>query len=156
MNRRNCDTWPIATAAERNRLGLSGSARVAKIEIAIVDDDESVRKGLSSLMRSRGFSVSVFASGESFLRSNSLRHTACLIADVQMPGMTGLELYQRLATSGMPIPTILITAYADEKVRTQALNDGVVCYLPKPIDASTLLASVHSALGEQKTHKTEL
>ena len=128
---------------------------MSKIEIAVVDDDESVRKGLSALMRSLGYSVSVFSSGESFLRSDRLRHTACLIADVQMPGMTGFELYQRLAESERPIPTILITAYADEKVRTQALNDGVVCYLIKPIDESRLLASVHSALGKQKRDKTE-
>ena len=126
-----------------------------KIEIAIVDDDESVRRGLSSLMRSCGYAVSVFSSGESFLRSSGLRHTACLIADVQMPGMTGPELHQRLVNSDRPIPTILITAYVDEKVRTQALNDGVVCYLRKPIDESTLLASVDLALGEQKRDKTE-
>ena len=134
---------------------FSGSGRVAKTEIAIVDDDESVRRGLSALMRSLGFSVSVFSSGGSFLRSDSLRHTACLIADVQMPGMTGLELYQRLEGSGRHIPTILITAYVDDKVRTQALNDGVVCYLLKPIDESRLLASVHSALGEKKRDKPE-
>jgi len=128
---------------------------VAKIEVAIVDDDESVREAMSGLMRSLGFSVKAFSSGEGFLRSNCLRRAACLIADVQMPGMTGLELHHRLVTSGSPIPTILITAYVDEKVRAQALKAGVACYLPKPIDESKLLACIHSALGDQKTDTTE-
>ena len=128
---------------------------MAKIEVAIVDDDESVREAMSGLMRSLGFSVKAFSSGEGFLRSNCLRRAACLIADVQMPGMTGLELHHRLVTSGRPIPTILITAYVDEKVRAQALKAGVACYLPKPIDESKLLACIDSALGDQKTDKTE-
>ena len=128
---------------------------MAKIEVAIVDDDESVREAMSGLMRSLGFSVKAFSSGEGFLRSNCLRRAACLIADVQMPGMTGLELHHRIVTSGRPIPTILITAYVDEKVRAQALKAGVACYLPKPIDESKLLACIHSALGDQKTDTTE-
>ena len=128
---------------------------MAKIEVAIVDDDELVREAMSGLMRSLGFSVKAFSSGEGFLRSNCLRRAACLIADVQMPGMTGLELHHRLVTSGSPIPTILITAYVDEKVRAQALKAGVAYYLPKPIDESKLLACIHSALGDQKTDKTE-
>ena len=128
---------------------------MAKIEVAIVDDDELVREAMSGLMRSLGFSVKAFSSGEGFLRSNCLRRAACLIADVQMPGMTGLELHHRIVTSGRPIPTILITAYVDEKVRAQALKAGVACYLPKPIDESKLLACIHSALGDQKTDTTE-
>jgi FixJ family two-component response regulator len=128
---------------------------VAKIEIAIVDDDEAVREGISALMRSLGFSARVFSSGESFLGSNHLPRTACLIADVHMPGMTGLELHDRLVASGSTIPTILITAYVDEKVRAQALNAGVACYLTKPIDENKLLACIHSALSDQDTDKTE-
>jgi FixJ family two-component response regulator len=128
---------------------------VAKIEIAIVDDDEAVREGISALMRSFGFSARMFSSGERFLESNHLRRTACLIADVHMPGMTGLELHDRLVASGSTIPTILITAYVDEKVRAQALNVGVACYLAKPIDENKLLACIHSALGDQDTDKTE-
>ena len=127
---------------------------MAKIEIAIVDDDKSVRDGVSNLIRSLGFSVKTFSSGESFLKSNYLRRAACLIADVQMPGMTGLELYDRLVASGSAIPTILITAYVHEKVRAQALNAGVTCYLPKPIDENKLLACIHAALGDQKTDET--
>ena len=128
---------------------------MAKIEIAIVDDDESVREAMSGFMRSLGFSVRAFSSGESFLKSSCLSRAACLIADVQMPGMTGLELRQQLVASGSPIPTILITAYVDEKVRAQALNAGVCCYLPKPIDEKELLACIHSALGDQNTDRSE-
>ena len=128
---------------------------MAKIEIAMVDDDESVREALSGLMRSLGFSVRTFSSGESFLKSSCLNRAACLIADVQMPGMTGLELHNRLAASGKPIPTILITAYPDERVRAQALKAGVLCYLAKPFNESELLACIHSALGDQTTHERE-
>ena len=128
---------------------------MAKIEIAIVDDDESVREAMSGFMRSLGFSVRAFSSGESFLKSSCLSRAACLIADVQMPGMTGLELRQQLVASGSPIPTILITAYVDEKIRAQALSAGVCCYLPKPIDEKELLACIHSALGDQNTDRSE-
>jgi FixJ family two-component response regulator len=126
-----------------------------KIVISIVDDDESARQALTNLMRSLDFSTTAFASGESFLRSKRSRGTACLIADVQMPGMTGLELHSRLVASGKPIPTILITAYPDERVRAQALNAGVVCYLPKPFNESDLLACLDSALADQGTGRRE-
>ena len=126
-----------------------------KTVISIVDDDESARKALANLMRSLDFSAAAFASGESFLRSNRLHGTACLIADVQMPGMTGLELHSRLVASGRPIPTILITAYYDERVRAQALNAGVVCYLTKPFNESELLACIDSTLGDQRTGRRE-
>ena len=126
-----------------------------KIVISIVDDDESVREAMTRLMRSLGYSAPAFASGESFLRSKRRRGTACLIADVQMPGMTGLELHNRLTASGKPIPTILITAYPDERVRAQALNAGVLCYLAKPFNESELLACIHSALGDQTTDERE-
>jgi FixJ family two-component response regulator len=126
-----------------------------KIVISIVDDDESARKALRNLMRSLDFSAAAFASGESFLRSNRLHNTACLIADVQMPEMTGLELYSRLVASGSPIPTILITAYPEERVRAQALNAGVVCYLAKPFNESELLACIDLALGNQRTGRRE-
>ena len=126
-----------------------------KIAISIVDDDGSVREALTNLMRSLDYSATAFPSGESFLGSRRLRGTACLIADVQMPGMTGLELHRRLVASGKPIPTILITAYPDERVRAQALNAGVVCYLTKPFNESELLACIHSALGDQSTGRRE-
>ena len=128
---------------------------MAKIEISIVDDDESVREAMSGLMRSIGFSANVFSSGENFLKSDSLRLTACLIADVHMPGMTGLELHHRLVASGNPVPTILITAHVDDKVRAEALGAGVVAYLAKPVDESQLLSSINSALGGRKQNETQ-
>jgi FixJ family two-component response regulator len=128
---------------------------VAKFEISIVDDDESVREAMSGLMRSIGFAANAFPSGESFLKSSRLHRTACLIADVQMPGMTGLELHHRLLASGNPVPTILITAHVDEKVRAQAQNAGVVAYLAKPVDEGELLSCIHSALEGQERNETE-
>ena len=128
---------------------------MAKFEISIVDDDESVREAMSGLMRSIGFAANAFPSGESFLKSSRLHRTACLIADVQMPGMTGVELHHRLLASGNPVPTILITAHVDEKVRAQAQNAGVVAYLTKPADESELLSCIHSALKGQERNETE-
>ena len=128
---------------------------MAKLEISIVDDDKSVREAMAGLMRSIGFSANVFSSGESFLKSDSLRRTACLIADVHMPGMTGLELHHRLVASGDPVPTILITAHVDDKVRADALDAGVVAYLAKPVDETQLLSSINSALGRRKQNETQ-
>ena len=93
----------------------------AKPLISIIDDDESMREAIKGLMRSLGYRVEAVASAQEFLSSRHVRRTSCLIADMQMPGMTGLDLYQRLSTSGKPIPTILITAYPDDGVRERAL-----------------------------------
>lgn len=100
-------------------------------------------------MKSLGFRAIVFSSAEDFLNSQERGSAACLIADVQMPGMTGPELYNRLTMSGQPIPTILITAYPDERVRANALQAGVMCYLKKPFGESDLLACLHSALSRR-------
>ena len=118
----------------------------AKPLISIVDDDESMREAIKGLMRSLGYRVETLASAQEFLSSRFVRRTSCLIADVQMPGMTGIELYQRLSTSEQPIPTILITAYPDDGVRERALSAGVIGYLSKPFDEDDLLACVRSAL----------
>jgi FixJ family two-component response regulator len=115
--------------------------------ISVVDDDESIREARRGLMKSLGYTAEAFASAEEFLNSRKVRRTSCLIADVQMPGMTGLELYRHLVASGMTIPTILITAYPDDSVRDRALGDGVVCYLSKPFDESDLLACLRSSLN---------
>jgi FixJ family two-component response regulator len=117
-----------------------------QVVIAVVDDDESVREALAGLMKSLGYRATVFPSAEDFLNSEGRDSTACLIADVQMPGMTGPELYERLAASGQPIPTILITAYPDERVKARALQAGVMCYLTKPFGENDLLACLQSAL----------
>ena len=115
--------------------------------ISVVDDDESMREAVRVLMKSLGFTAEAFASAEEFLNSRQLPRTSCLITDVQMPGMTGLELHRHLVALGKTIPTILITAYPDDSVRERALGDGVVCYLSKPFDESDLLACIHAALS---------
>jgi FixJ family two-component response regulator len=106
------------------------------------------------LMRSLGYSVEAFPTAADFLASPRLAETACLIADVHMPAMTGLELHRRLIEAGYAIPTILVTAHPDEDVRARALKDGVVCYLRKPVDQEHLLrcvrAALHSADGDEE------
>src|ERR1700693_5792592 len=97
-------------------------------------------------MRSLGYSVEAFPSAADFLASPRLVETACLIADVHMPAMTGLELYRHLIDAGYAIPTILVTAYPDDDVRARALNDGVVCYLRKPVDEKHLVRCLRAAL----------
>jgi FixJ family two-component response regulator len=110
--------------------------------ISIVDDDESVREATKGLMQSVGYMAEVFGSAEDFLKSRQLAQTACLIADINMPGMSGLDLHRHLSASGKPVPTILITAYPDDSVRTRALESGVICYLSKPFQETDLLSCV--------------
>ena len=117
------------------------------IVIAIVDDDESVREALTGLMKSLGYRAAAFQSAEEFLNSKQRHSAACLIADVQMPGMTGPELYGRLVASGERIPAILITAYPNETVRVRALNAGVQCFLTKPFSEDDLLECIQTALN---------
>ena len=114
--------------------------------IAIVEDDAPFRDSMKRLMRALGYAVETFASAADFLASRRLGETACLISDVQMPGMTGVELYARLVEAGHKIPTILVTAYPDEVTRTRSLRDGVVCYLPKPFDANHLMECVRKTV----------
>jgi FixJ family two-component response regulator len=114
--------------------------------ISIIDDDDVVRKAIARLIKSLGYKVQAFPSAVAFLKSPCVQDTACLITDIQMPHMTGVELHGHLVKSGQPIPTILITAYLDESVRTRVLANGVVCYLIKPFAADTLLACVRTAL----------
>ena len=120
----------------------------AKPLISIVDDDQSMRDALKALIRSLGYTAKAFASAAEFLRSRRVPRTACLIADVMMPGMTGLELYRHLAASGKTIPTILITAHPDDGVRERALADGVIGYLSKPFSEHDLLACIRSSLAD--------
>ena len=117
--------------------------------ISVVDDDESMREAMRGLMKSLGYTAQAFASAEEFLNSREAPGTSCLIADVQMPGMTGLELHYHLLASGKTVPTILITAYPDDNVRERALIDGVVCYLSKPFDEDDLLACIRSSLSSE-------
>lgn len=114
--------------------------------ITIIDDDESVRAAIMSLMRALGFATEAYPCAEDFLQSRRPQRAACLIADVRMPGMSGLELHHRLMASGNPIPTVLITAHPDEGIRARALQAGVICYLAKPFSEEDLLGCIHSAL----------
>jgi FixJ family two-component response regulator len=123
-----------------------------KIVISIVDDDESIREAMTGLMKSLGFAADAFPSGESFLTSDRRNSTACLIADMKMPGMTGLELYRQVVASGESIPTILITAYPDERVQARALQAGVIGYLAKPFDEDHLLACIRTALEQREAN----
>jgi FixJ family two-component response regulator len=118
--------------------------------IAIVDDDHSVREALTSLVRSLGYVAMAFGCAEDLLKSKRRRSVSCVIADVQMPGMSGLELHNRLVASGEPIPTILITAFPEERARERALHAGVICYLSKPFSEDELLACIRSTLGRRE------
>ena len=114
--------------------------------ILVVDDDQFFRESMRRLMRSLGYAVEAFPSAADLLASPRLVETACLIADVHMPAMTGVELYRRLIETGHAIPTILVTAYPDDDDRTRALKDGVVCYLRKPVDEKHLMRCLRAAL----------
>jgi FixJ family two-component response regulator len=115
--------------------------------ISIVDDDDSVREAIKGLIRSVGFAASTFPSATDFLASGAISGTACLIADITMPEMTGLELYAQIKAMGKNVPTILITAYPSDTGREQALKAGVLGYLTKPFSDHDLLDCIRSALG---------
>jgi FixJ family two-component response regulator len=121
--------------------------------VSIVDDDEFFRESMRKLVMLLGFTVESFASAADFLASSLLPDTACVVADVHMPGMTGMELHRRLAKSGRAIPTILVTAYPDENLRDQALKDGVICYLSKPVDDRELERCLRTALSRSTPTK---
>ncbi len=114
--------------------------------VSVVEDDQYFRESMRRLMRSLGYNVDAFSSAADFLASPRLIETTCLIADVHMPAMTGVELYRHLIEAGYTIPTILVTAYPDDVDRARVLNDGVVCYLRKPVNEQHLLRGLRVAL----------
>jgi FixJ family two-component response regulator len=118
--------------------------------VSVVEDDQFFRQSMRRLLRSLGYAVETFSCATDFLASPRLRETACLISDVQMPVMSGLQLYRSLAETGHSIPTILITAYPNEADRERALHNGVVCYLNKPIDETLLKRCLSEALGPKE------
>jgi FixJ family two-component response regulator len=122
-----------------------------KLLVSLVDDDRFCRDSMGRLMRSLGYTVEAFPSAADFLASPRLGETACLIADVHMPAMTGIELYRYLIDAGRAIPTILVTAYPNDVDRARALNDGVVCYLRKPVDEQHLKRCLRVALTSGET-----
>jgi FixJ family two-component response regulator len=114
--------------------------------VVVIDDDESVRTALQELLKSVGLVARSFASAEEFLESGVQRQTGCLIADIRMPGMSGLELQAKLNADRYRIPTIFITTHGDEKMRMQALRAGAVEFLAKPFDDEVLLERIRAAL----------
>jgi FixJ family two-component response regulator len=118
--------------------------------ISLVDDDESVRRSTTLLIESFGFHAAAFESAESFLKSGQMQETACLIVDLQMPGMNGLELQSHLATAGYKIPIIFITAYDNKESRKQALQAGAVAFLGKPFSDELLLRALRAALRQDE------
>jgi len=115
--------------------------------ISIVDDDGVVRAAIESLVRSHGFLACTFASASAFLQSPLGAETSCLISDIQMPDINGAELQDRLADLGLSIPTIFITAYPNDEVRTRVLNAGAVGFLHKPFDGKSLIRCIEDALN---------
>jgi FixJ family two-component response regulator len=115
--------------------------------ISIVDDDDSLRNSLNNLIRSVGFRAQGFSSAEAFLNSNQLHDTACLILDVRMPGMDGLDLQRQLVAANCRIPIVFNTSHGDDNARTRALEAGAVAFLYKPFREEALLKAIDSALN---------
>lgn len=121
--------------------------------VSIIDDEDAAREAIASLVRSFGFIVEEFSSSAEFLASNCQLRTDCLIADVRMPGMGGIALFRLLNASERPVPTILVTAYADEAARRNALDAGVRCYLSKPVAAGLLLDCIQNAVDDRQNRR---
>ncbi len=131
-------------------LNIRAPVRNKRQLISIVDDDEPVREAVKGLMRSMGFPTVAFASGADFLQSPVVVRTGCLIADVNMPGMSGFDLHGHLSAQGHAVPTVLITAYPAESARTFALASGVIAYLTKPFVEADLSEAVRIALARRR------
>jgi FixJ family two-component response regulator len=121
--------------------------------IAIVDDEELVRTSLQRLLKMAGYTAAAFTSAEEFLRSGRLQDVHCLIADIRMPGMSGLDLQSELNAANYQIPIIFITAHGDEKMRIRAMRDGAVAFLAKPFDNTVLLDRVRACLNVTRDEK---
>jgi FixJ family two-component response regulator len=137
---------PIDYFSTRAYLEFGGKFRVARGLIAVVDDDESVRRSTRLLLESFGYRAAVFESAEGFLRFARSGDTSCLILDVHMPGMNGLQLQNQLAAQGCGVPIIFITAYDDQEFRRRALRAGAVAFLGKPFTDQQLFQAIRSAL----------
>ena len=125
----------------------NGPGRPQVTIIGVVDDDESVRDALSSLIRSAGYRCELFPSAEAFLESDRMGQTDCMLLDVQMPGLSGIELQARLRKMNCPVPVIFVTAHADESLRARALRAGATAFLEKPFNDDVLLGAIGSALN---------
>jgi FixJ family two-component response regulator len=116
--------------------------------IAVIDDDASVRRALERLLRSAGFAVETFASAREFLDEDRRAQMACLVLDIHLPEMSGLELQEHLAASGASTPIVFITAHDDATTRERVRRAGAVAYVRKPFDQDTLIEAIHSAIGQ--------
>jgi FixJ family two-component response regulator len=114
--------------------------------ISIVDDDQSVREATDALVRSLGYAAATFASAEEFLSSDRMHTTSCVIADVQMPGLSGIDLQQRLLALGLRLPIIFVTAFPDERSRRRAMDAGAVDFLSKPLSDERLISCLDAAV----------
>jgi|SRR5215467_16266531 len=123
--------------------------------ISIIDDDEFMLDAVRNLVRSLGYSAAVFSSAEDYLRSDYLRDSACVIADMQMPGMTGADLQNRLIADGLRTPIIFMTAYSDERVQKRVMDAGAVGFLNKPFDDECLIKCINEALKGAGVRPTE-
>ena len=124
--------------------------------IAVVDDDKSIRNATQDLLKAAGFSAATFEDARSFLVSASRVRTDCLVADMRMPGMTGLELHLELVASGHTIPTVIMSAHTEELARARERDVGIICYLSKPFVPDELLACVRKGLAKANGHSTIL
>ena len=121
--------------------------------ISIVDDDESVREATDALVRSLGYAAATFASAEEFLDSDRVHATSCVIADVQMPGLSGIDLQHRLLAQGVQVPIIFVTAFPDERTRKRALDAGAIDFLSKPWSDEQLISCLDMALGHAEQNR---
>jgi FixJ family two-component response regulator len=122
--------------------------------ISIVDDDETVRDATADLITSLGYNARTFSSSEEFLGSGELQHTDCLITDLQMPGLNGLELQARLLADGHDVPVIFMTAFPQAAARTRALDAGAVAFLTKPFEERSLMESIETALARANPNRS--
>jgi len=136
------------------RAALGGQLGARKNLISIVDDDESIRRTTTLLIQSFGFQAATFESAESLLMSSQLQETSCLIVDVQMPGMNGLQLQRYLAASGYRLPIIFITAYDNKESRQQAMQAGAIAFLSKPFNDKHLLQTIRATLRDDESSVT--
>jgi FixJ family two-component response regulator len=139
---------PLVFAQWQGRLMTRNNDEPQKPLIACVDDDISVRTAIEGFLKAVGFSAAVFPSAEEFLQYGQLERISCLITDVMLGGMSGLELQTRLAASGHRIPTVVISAFSNERFREQALTAGAVGFLAKPVAKGDLLVCIHSAVAQ--------
>jgi FixJ family two-component response regulator len=123
--------------------------------ISIVDDDALVREGIEDLVKSLGYGVLTFASAEDFLKSGQVKDTSCLITDLQMPGLKGLELQSHLQDERYHTPVIFVTAFPSNKTRTQALRAGAVAFLSKPFEEASLIGSIEIALEKDRKQRRQ-